>query len=160
MESQKWVAIGTEATARFQDVTLQRVRGALQGKEWSFTPNGREPYKVLVPCDVTEQVSSRVIGSAFSQVKKLCLSDHLFLVQLKEGASEQMVSLFCKGAIGFSQVVLRMLSWFQDKKECIDVLHRKGLVQRQLRDSPLLSLWKLCGNHAVSWYSGRSPQFD
>ena len=122
------VAIGTEATARFQDVTLQRVRDALQGKEWSFAPNGRGPYKVLVPRDAAEQVSSRVIGSAFSQVKKLGLSNRLFLVQLKEGTSEQMVSLFCKGAIGFGQVVLRTLPWFQDKKEYIDVLHRKGLV--------------------------------
>ena len=69
-----------------------------------------------------------MIESAFSQVKKLGLSDHLFLVQLKEGTSEQMVSLFCKGAIGFGQVVLRTLPWFQDKKEYIDVLHRKGLV--------------------------------
>ena len=52
------VAIGTEATARFQDVTLQRVWDALQGKEWSFAPNGCGPYKVLVPRDPAEQVSS------------------------------------------------------------------------------------------------------
>ena len=101
------VAIGTEATARFQDVTLQRVWDALQGKEWSFTPNGCGPYKVLVPWYMVEQVSSQVIRSGFSQVKKLGLSDHLFLVQLKEGMSEQMVNLFCKGAIGFGQVVLK-----------------------------------------------------
>ena len=58
MESQKWVAIGTEATARFQDVTLQRVRDALQGKEWSFAPNGRGPCKVIEPHNAAEQVSS------------------------------------------------------------------------------------------------------
>ena len=48
------VAIGTEATGRFQDVSLQRVWDALQGKEWSFTPNGHGPYKVLMPHDVVE----------------------------------------------------------------------------------------------------------
>ena len=57
-EKPEVVAIGTEATVRFQDVTLQRVRDALQGKEWSFIPNGHGPYKVLVPCDVAKQVSS------------------------------------------------------------------------------------------------------
>ena len=53
---------------------------------------------------------------------------HLFLVTLKEETDEQIVSLFCKGVIGFGQVVLRTLPWIQDKKECIDVLHCKGLV--------------------------------
>ena len=53
---------------------------------------------------------------------------HLFLVTLKEGTDEQIVSLFCKGVIRFGQVVLRTLPWIQDKKEYIDVLHHKDLV--------------------------------
>ena len=122
------LAIGTEATARLHDVTLQRVRDALQGKEWSFDANGRGPYKILVPRDAGEHVSNRVFGSAFAQVKKLGLSNRLFLVTLKEGTEEQIVNLFCRGAIGFGQVVLRTLPWFHDKKEYINVLHRKGLV--------------------------------
>ena len=122
------LAIGTEATFRLQDTTLQRVRDALQGKEWSFEANGRGPYKILVPRDAAEQVTSRVIGSAFAQVKKLGLSNRLFLVTLKEGTSEQTVNLFCRGAIRFGHMVLRTLPWFQDKKAYIDMLHRKGLV--------------------------------
>ena len=56
-----------------------------------------------------EHVSSRVIGSAFVWIKRLDLSNRLFLVTLKEGTDEQTVNLFCKGAIGFGQVVLRTL---------------------------------------------------
>ena len=85
------LAIGTEATARLHDVTLQRVRDALQGKEWSFDANGRGPYKILVPRNAAEHVSSRVFRSAFAQVKKLGLSNRLFLVTLKEGVTEQTV---------------------------------------------------------------------
>ena len=115
------LAIGTEATFRLQDTTLQRVRDALQGKEWSFEANGRGPYKILVPRDAAEQVTSRVIGSAFAQVKKLGLSNRLFLVTLKEGTSEQIMHRFCQGAIGFGHTVLRTLPWFQDKKAYIDM---------------------------------------
>ena len=122
------VAIETELTISSRDVTLQKVRDALQGRDLSFKANGRGPYKILVSRDTAEQVNTRVFGSAFGQVKKLGLSNRLFLVTLKEGTDEQMMNLFCKGAIGFGQVVLRTLPWFQNKKEYIDVLHRRGLV--------------------------------
>ena len=122
------VAIETELTISTREATIQKVRDALQERNLSFGANGRGPYKILVPRDAAERVNTRVFGSAFAQVKKLGLSNRLFFVTLKEGTDEQIVNLFCKGAIGFGQVVLRTLPWIQDKKEYIDVLHRRGLV--------------------------------
>ena len=58
--------------------------------------NGRGPCKILVLCYAAEHMSSQVFGSAFAQVKKLGLSNHLFIA-LKEGTNEQIVSLFCQG---------------------------------------------------------------
>ena len=83
--------------------------------------------KNLTPHDATEQVTSRVIGSAFAQVKKLGLSNRLFLVTLKEGMSEETVNLFCRGAIGFGHTVLRTLPWFQDKKHTLICFTTKDL---------------------------------
>lgn len=103
------LAVETEVRCKVHDVTIQRVRDVLEDKDLSLKANGQGLYKILVPRDAAEQVSSRVFGSAFEQVKKLGLSNRLFLVTLKEGTDEQTVNLFCKGAIGFGQVVLRTL---------------------------------------------------
>ena len=122
------LAVEAEVRCRVHDVTLQNVRDVLEDKDLSLKANRQELYKILVPRGSAEHVSSRVIGSAFVLIKRLGLSNCLFLVTLKEGTGEQTVKLFCKGAIGFGQVVLRTLPWFHDKKEYINVHHRKGLV--------------------------------
>ena len=122
------LAVEAEVRCRVHDVTVQKVRDALEDKDLSLKANGRGLYKILVPRDAAEQVSSRVFGSAFAQTKRLGLSNRLFLVTLKEGTDEWTVNPFCKGAIGFGQVVMRTPPWFHDKKEYINVLHRKGLV--------------------------------
>ena len=122
------LAVEAEVRYRVHDVTVQKVRDALEVKDLSLKANGQGLYKILVPRERAEQVSSLVIGSEFAQTKRLGLSNRLFLVTLKKGVTEQTVNLFCKGAIGFGQVVLRTLPWFHDKKEYINVPHRKGLV--------------------------------
>ena len=103
------VAISTQYTARLSDVTLQRVRDAIAAQDVSFPKNGRGPYKLLVPRDIVGQVNHQTLWPAFAQIRKLSTSNHLYLVMLKEGMSEVIIDLFCKGFIGFGQAVLRTL---------------------------------------------------
>ena len=120
------VAISTMYTARLFDVTLQRVRDAMAVQDRSFPKNGRGPYKLLVPCDIVGQVNHRTLWPAFAQVRKLGTSNRLFLVMLKEGTSEVIIDLFCKGFIGFGQAVLRTLPWISNRKEYLRETSKRG----------------------------------
>ena len=122
------VAISTQYTTRLFDVTLQRVRDAIAAQDVSFPKNGRGPYKLLVPRDIVGQVNHRTLWSAFAQVRKLGTSNRLYFVMLKEGTSDVIIDLFCKGFIGFGQAVLRTLPWISNRKEYAREASKRGVM--------------------------------